>query len=277
MFRHAVHFALALLPPLADLAPAHAAAPQTSVPYALLVDFDSGATLLAKNADVSMSPASTTKILTAEIVFSAVAEGRLRLDDSAPISSRAAREGDAESGGSSMFAQAGSQVRVDDLLHGLVIASGNDAAIALAERVAGSEEAFAVLMNQRAGELGMSRSHFANAWGGGSPRQTVTARDMARLAAHVIRAYPQFYPYFGQAEFTWNGVRQQNRNPLLAMAIGADGVKTGHLAQSGFGLVGSAVQNGRRLILVLNGARSEEERAREAKRLLEWGFAAAGR
>ena len=173
-----------------------------------------------------------------------------------------------------MFAAVGSQVRVDDLLRGLVVASGNDAAIALAERVAGSEEAFAALMNQRARELGMTRSHFANAWGGGDPRQRVTARDMARLAAHVIRSYPQFYPYFGQAEFVWNGVRQQNRNPLLAMDIGADGVKTGHLAQSGFGLVGSAVQNGRRLILVINGARSEDERAREARRLLEWGFAA---
>jgi len=173
-----------------------------------------------------------------------------------------------------MFAAAGSQVRVDDLLRGLVIASGNDAAIALAERVAGSEEAFAGLMNQRARELGMTRSHFANAWGGGDPRQRVTARDMARLAAYVIGAYPQFYRYFGEAEFAWNGVRQQNRNPLLAMNIGADGMKTGHLAQSGFGLVGSAVQNGRRLILVLNGARSEAERAREARRLLEWGFAA---
>jgi D-alanyl-D-alanine carboxypeptidase (penicillin-binding protein 5/6) len=132
-------------------------------------------------------------------------------------------------------------------------------------------------MNQRARELGMTRSRFANAWGGGSPRQTVTARDMARLAAYVIRAYPQFYRYFGEAEFVGNGVRQQNRNPLLAMAIGADGMKTGHLARSGFGLVGSAVQNGHRLILVLNGARTEEERAREAQRLLEWGFAAEGR
>jgi D-alanyl-D-alanine carboxypeptidase (penicillin-binding protein 5/6) len=277
MLRHAILVALASLLLLADLEPGRAAAPQTSVPYALLVDFDTGATLFAKNADAPMSPASTTKILTAEIVFRAVAEGRLRLDDSAPISPRAAHEGDAESGGSSMFAQANSLVRIDDLLHGLVIASGNDAAIALAERVAGSEEAFAALMNQRARELGMTRSHFANAWGGGSSRQTVTARDMARLADYVIRTYPQFYPYFGQAEFAWNGVRQQNRNPLLAMAIGADGVKTGHLAQSGFGLVGSAVHNGHRLILVLNGARTEEERAREARRLLEWGFEAEGR
>ena len=145
-----------------------------------------------------------------------------------------------------MFAQAGSQVRVDDLLHGLVIASGNDAAIALAERVAGSEEAFAALMNQRARELGMTRSHFANAWGGGDPRSRHRARHGAPRRPRDRRTYPQFYPYFGEAEFAWNGVRQQNRNPLLAMAIGADGVKTGHLAQSGFGLVGSAVQGGHR-------------------------------
>ena len=277
MIRCAVLVALASLLLLAGLAPGRAAAPQTSVPFALLVDFETGATLFAKNADAAMAPASTTKILTAEIVFDAVAEGRLRLDDAAPISPRAAHEGDAESGGSSMFAQAGSQVRVEDLLRGLVVASGNDAAIALAERVAGSEEAFVALMNQRAHELGMTRSRFANAWGGGDPRQRVTAHDMARLAAYVIRTYPQFYPYFGEPEFAWNGVRQQNRNPLLAMNIGADGVKTGHLGQSGFGLVGSAVHNGHRLILVLNGARTEEERAREARRLLEWGFAAEAR
>ena len=218
-----------------------AASPGTKVPYALLIDDDTGAVLFAKNADAPMAPASTTKILTAEIVFGEIAAGRLKLDDTAPISPRAASEGDAESGGSSMFAQADSRVRIEDLLRGLVIASGNDAAIALAEAVAGTEEAFVVLMNRRARELGMTRSHFANAWGDGNPGQKVTARDMARLAADVIRTYPQFYPYFGEPEFTWNGIRQQNRNPLLTMNIGADGIKTGHLAQSGFGLVGSAV------------------------------------
>ena len=254
-----------------------AASPGTKVPYALLIDDDTGAVLFAKNADTPMAPASTTKILTAEIVFGEIAAGRLKLDDTAPISPRAASEGDAESGGSSMFAQADSRVRIEDLLRGLVIASGNDAAIALAEAVAGTEEAFVVLMNRRARELGMTRSHFANAWGDGNPGQKVTARDMARLAADVIRTYPQFYPYFGEPEFTWNGIRQQNRNPLLTMNIGADGIKTGHLAQSGFGLVGSAVQNGHRLILVLNGARTDQERAREARRLLEWGFGALGR
>ena len=275
--RKIVFFAFAFLLGLAGVEAGWAASPQTKVPYALLIDDNTGAVLFAKNANAPMAPASTTKILTAEIVFREIVEGRLRLDDTAPISPRAAREGDAESGGSSMFAQANSRVRIEDLLRGLVIASGNDAAIALAEDVAGAEEAFVALMNRRARELGMTRSHFANAWGDGDPGQKVTARDMARLAAYVIRTYPQFYSYFGEAEFTWNGIRQQNRNPLLAMNIGADGVKTGHLGQSGFGLVGSAVQNGHRLILVLNGARSEEERAREARRLLEWGFGTVGR
>ena len=277
ILRKIVLIAFALPLALAHPEAGWAASPGTKVPYALLIDDDTGAVLFAKNADAPMAPASTTKILTAEIVFGEIAAGRLKLDDTAPISPRAASEGDAESGGSSMFAQADSRVRIEDLLRGLVIASGNDAAIALAEAVAGTEEAFVVLMNRRARELGMTRSHFANAWGDGNPGQKVTARDMARLAADVIRTYPQFYPYFGEPEFTWNGIRQQNRNPLLTMNIGADGIKTGHLAQSGFGLVGSAVQNGHRLILVLNGARTDQERAREARRLLEWGFGALGR
>lgn len=253
-----------------------AAAYQTKAPYALLVDYNTGAVLFEKKADAPVAPASTTKILTAEIVFRELAEGRLHLGDRMPISPKAAREGDAESGGSSMFAQANTQVTVDDLLRGLLITSGNDAAVALAEGVAGSENAFAARMNQRARQLGMNHSRFANAWGNGSGGQRVTARDMARLAAYVIGNYPQFYHYFGETEFTWNGIHQQNRNPLLSMNIGADGLKTGHLAASGFGLVGSAVQNGRRLILVLYGMRTEAERASEAGKLIESGFRASG-
>ena len=261
-----------LLTALAAPLAAWAAAIQTKAPYALLIDYNTGAVLFGKNADQGMSPASTTKILTAEIVFHEIAEGRLRLSDKLPISPRAAQEGDAESGGSSMFAQVNTKVSVEDLLLGLLVTSGNDAAIALAEGIAGSEGAFAARMNQRARELGMSRSHFANAWGNGNGGQRVTPRDMARLATHVIRTYPQFYNYFGRSEFTWNNIRQLNRNPLLTMGIGADGLKTGHLAASGYGLVGSAVQNGHRLIVVLNGARSEAERASEARELIEAGF-----
>jgi serine-type D-Ala-D-Ala carboxypeptidase (penicillin-binding protein 5/6) len=276
ILRNVALFALASLILLAGPKAVWAAALQTKAPFALLIDDSTGAVVFARNADASMSPASTTKILTAEIVFRELVEGKLKLDDVATISARAAREGDAESGGSSMFAQANSQVRIEDLVRGLLITSGNDAAIALAEHVAGGEEAFVALMNKRARELGMSRSHFANAWGEGSVGQRVTARDMARLASYVIRAYPQYYHYFGETEFTWNGIRQNNRNPLLGMNIGADGMKTGHLASSGFGLVGSAVQGGHRLILVLNGTRSEQERASEARKLFEEGFRALG-
>jgi D-alanyl-D-alanine carboxypeptidase (penicillin-binding protein 5/6) len=241
-------------------------------PYALLVDYNTGAVLFAKNADAAMSPASTTKLLTAVVVFDAITQGKLSLGDTMTISAHAAQEGSAEEGGSSMFAQPGTQVRVEDLLRGLVIDSGNDAAIALAEGVAGSEAAFAALMTKRAHQIGMSRSSFTNPWGRGDGRHRSTARDMARLAAYIIKAYPQFYGYFGERQFTWNNVTQQNRNPLLEMNIGADGLKTGHLAKSGYGLIGSAVQNGERIILVLNGEKSEKARAEEGRELLEWGF-----
>jgi D-alanyl-D-alanine carboxypeptidase (penicillin-binding protein 5/6) len=247
---------------------------QTKAPYAFLIDANTGKVLLQKNADSPMTPASTTKILTAEIIFGELAAGRLKLDDTMAISAKAAREGDADWGGSSMFAQANSRVRVEDLLRGLLIASGNDAAIALAEGVAGSEEKFAALMNKRAREIGMTRSTFTNPWGRGDAGQKVTPRDMARLATDVISTYPQYYKYFGETEFTWNNIRQLNRDPLLRLNIGADGLKTGHLAKSGFGLVGSAVQNGHRLILVINGLKSDRARADEAGRLLEWGFRA---
>ena len=249
---------------------ASAASVQTKAPYALLIDANSGKVLLQKNADAPMSPASTTKILTAEVVFSELAAGRLKLDDTFAVSAHAATEGDAESGGSSMFAAAGSRPRVEDLLRGLIIASGNDAAIALAEGIAGGETAFARLMNTHAHAIGMTHSRFTNPWG--QVGNQATARDMARLAAYVIATYPQYYNYFGESEFTWNGVRQLNRNPLIG--FGADGLKTGHLAASGYGLVASGVHAGHRLILVLNGLKSEQERASEGRRLLEWGFGA---
>jgi serine-type D-Ala-D-Ala carboxypeptidase (penicillin-binding protein 5/6) len=260
--------ALSLLTLLIFAAGASAAPMQTKAPYALLIDSSSARVLLQKNADAPMTPASTTKILTSEVVFSMLASGRLKLDDTFLVSAHAASEGDAESGGSSMFAQAGSRARVEDLLRGLLVASGNDAAITLAEGISGSETAFAGVMNAHARAIGMTHSHFANPWG--APGNRVTARDMAQLAAYVIVTYPQYYHYFGESEFTWNGVTQQNRNPLLQ--FGADGLKTGHLAVSGYGLVGSAARAGHRLILVLNGLKSEKDRASEGQRLLEWGF-----
>jgi D-alanyl-D-alanine carboxypeptidase (penicillin-binding protein 5/6) len=278
MIRRAILLPLqALLLVLVGTLAGRAATFQTKAPYALLIDDSTGAVLFEKKADAAVAPASTTKILTAEIVFREIAEGRLSLGTRMAISPKAAREGDAESGGSSMFAQANQQVSVDDLLRGLLVLSGNDAAVALAEGVAGSESAFAARMNQEARRVGMIHSRFTNAWGNGSGGQRVTARDMARLAVYVIHTYPQFYHYFGETEFTWNGIRQLNRNPLLGMNIGADGLKTGHLGASGFGLVGSAVQGGRRLILVMYGARSEADRASEARQLMEYGFRGSAR
>ena len=245
---------------------------QSTAPFALLMDFESGAVLFEKNADELMAPASTSKLLTAEIIFHELKEGRLKLDDQFEVSENAWRTGGAHSHGSAMFLSVHSNVRIEDLIRGLVIESGNDAAITLAEGVAGTEDNFVAMMNKRAAELGMTRSTFANVWGKGDPRERVTPREMAQLAVHIISEYPDYYHYFGEREFTWNKIRQLNRNPLLTMDLGADGLKTGDIAESGFGLVGSAVQNGQRLIVVVNGLKTAADRAEESRKLLDWGF-----
>ncbi len=252
--------------------PARAETFSTSAEFALVEDYDTGAVLYEKNADEPMPPASTGKLLTAEIVFRELKEGRLRLDDIFNVSEKAWREGGAHAHGAAMFLAIHSSVRVEDLLRGLLIQSGNDAAMTLAEGLAGSEDNFADMMNKRAAELGMAHSHFANARGKPDPSQSVTARDMALLAAHVIRDYPEYYHYFGEKEFTWNKIRQLNRNPLLTMDIGADGLKAGDVGDGGFALVGSAVQDGQRLIVVLNGLKSASERVEEARKLFNYGF-----
>jgi serine-type D-Ala-D-Ala carboxypeptidase (penicillin-binding protein 5/6) len=247
---------------------------QTGAAFAYLVDAGTGTVLFSKNGDAAMVPASTTKIMTAEVVFHEIKDGRLHLDDKFTVSEHAWRDGGTKSGGSTMFLAVNSSVRVEDLLRGLIIQSGNDAAITLAEGVAGSEDGFARLMNERAKAIGMTHSHFTNPWGRGDPDHRVTAADMARLALYVIDTYPEFYGMFGEREFTWNRIRQPNRNPLLLMGIGADGLKTGDLDQSGYGLVGSAVQNGERLIVVVNGLKTARDRANESQKLLAWGFRA---
>jgi D-alanyl-D-alanine carboxypeptidase (penicillin-binding protein 5/6) len=257
---------------LAPLAAACGQTFQTSAPFALLMDYESGAVLFEKNADALMAPASTAKLMTAEIVFHELKEGRLKLDDPFTVSENAWRTGGAPSHGSAMFLSVHSSVRVEDLLRGLIIESGNDAAITLAEGVAGAEENFVTMMNKRAAELGMTHATFASAWGRSDPRERLTPRELAHLAAHVIADYPDFYRYFGEKEFTWNKIRQLNRNPLLTMDLGADGLKTGDLPESGFGLVGSAVQNGQRLIVVVNGLKTAADRAEESRKLLDWGF-----
>ena len=244
----------------------------TSAGFALVEDYDSGAVLFEKSADAPMPPASTAKLLTAEIVFRELKEGRLHLDDIFDVSEKAWREGGAHAHGAAMFLAVHSHVRIEDLLRGLIIQSGNDAAMTLAEGIAGTEANFAEMMNKRAAELGMENSHFANARGKFDPSQHVTARDMARLAAYVIRNYPDYYHYFGEKEFTWNKIRQLNRNPLLTMDLGADGLKAGDVGDGGFALVGTAVQEGQRLIVVMNGLKSATERAEEARKLFDYGF-----
>lgn len=244
----------------------------TTCGNAILLDTDTKSVLLDKDADAREAPASLAKVMTAEVVFNQIKSGKLKLDDMFEISEHAWRTGGASAGGSAMFAALHSKVRVEDLIRGLVIQSGNDAAIALAEGVAGSEEAFARMMNARAREIGLAQSSFTNPWGKGDPEQKVTAREMALLADHVIRTYPDFYRYFGEKEFTWNKIRQMNRNPLLFTDVGADGLKTGNIAESGFGLIGSAVQNGQRLVVVLNNCKTAKDRAEDGRKLLLWGF-----
>jgi D-alanyl-D-alanine carboxypeptidase (penicillin-binding protein 5/6) len=246
----------------------------TTAPFAILVDAESGSVLFEKNADDPMSPASMVKVMTTELAFKAIKDGSLNPEDTMTISENAWRRGGAPSGGSTMFAQLNSRVRVIDLIRGAIIHSGNDASIALAEGMRGTDEVFAAAMSVRARELGMTRTTFKNSWGAFHPDQKTTARDLATLSVHVIRNYPELYKIYGETEFTWNKIRQLNRNPLLTMNIGADGLKTGNIDDSGFGLIGSAVEGGTRLIVVVNGLKTGRDRAEEARKLLVWGLRA---
>lgn len=245
---------------------------QSAAPDALLVDYESGATLYEKNADVQFPASALVKLMTAELVFRELKEGRLHLDDTYHVSEHAWRTGGAHAHATATFLDVNSNVRIEDLLRGLIVQSGNDAAITLAEGMAGSEEAFADLMNKRAAELGLQHSNFVDPWGRDDPAQKTTARDMARLAAEIIREYPDDYHYFGEKEFTWNKIRQLNRNPLLGNEPGADGLKTGDAPDNGLSLVGSANQDGQRLIVVVAGLKTAVERGEEGRKLLEWGF-----
>ncbi|WP_409977500.1 MULTISPECIES: D-alanyl-D-alanine carboxypeptidase family protein [unclassified Bradyrhizobium] len=242
-------------------------------PTAILIEASSGSVLFEKNADELRAPSSMMKLMTAEVAFHAVQEGTVKLTDEYRISENAWRKGGAPSGTSTMFAAINSKVSVDDLLHGAIIQSGNDACIALAEGMAGNEKIFAAdFMTKRARELGLAKSTFANSNGLPDPGNKMTVRELAMLARHIILDYPEFYKLFGEKEFTWNKIRQLNRNPLLNAMEGADGLKTGYTKEGGYGMVGSAVQNGTRLIVVVNGLEDSEDRASEAKKMLEWGF-----
>ena len=244
----------------------------SSAEIALIQDYDTSAVLYAKNADQPTEPGSTAKLMTAEVVFHELKAGRFHLDDVFEVSEKVWREGGAHAHGPAMFLAVKSRVRIEDLLRGLIIQSGNDAAMALAEGIAGSEEAFAEMMNKRASEIGMTGSHFTDPRGKADPAARTTARDMALLATAVVREYPDYYHYFGEKEFTWNKIRQLNRNPLLTMDLGADGVKAADVADGGFALVGAAVQDGWRLLIVTYGVKTATDRVEEARKLIGYGF-----
>lgn len=245
---------------------------QTSAPNAIVIEAQSDSALFEKNADQPVEPASLAKLMTLEYVFNEIVHGRLKLDDQFTISENAWRKGGAPSHGSTMFAAIHSQVSLGDLIQGIIVDSANDACMAIAEKLAGGEAAFGDMLTKRAREIGLMHSTFTNSTGYSDPGLRVTVRDLAELSRHLILAYPQFYPDFAQRDFTWNKIHQENRNPLLGMGISADGLKTGETPQAGYGLAGSAVQDDERLIVVLTGAKTDKERADEARKLLDWGF-----
>ena len=246
--------------------------PAITAPHAILIDAQNGSVLFERDADALIFPASLAKLMTVEYVLNEIKQGRVKLTDEYVVSENAWRKGGAPSHSSTMFAALHSKVSVDDLLHAVVIQSANDACIVLAEAIAGNEAEFAAKMTKRAREIGLSKSVFTNSNGLPDPDTKVTSRELSILARHLILDYPKFYPTFSEREFTWNKIKQPNRNPLLTMEIGADGLKTGYTKDAGYGLVGSAVQNGLRLIAVVNGLNTPKERAEEGKKLLEWGF-----
>ncbi|HEX4410681.1 MAG TPA: D-alanyl-D-alanine carboxypeptidase family protein [Xanthobacteraceae bacterium] len=245
---------------------------QTSLPAALVLDPESNSVLFEKNGDEQVEPASLAKLMTLEYVFNEIKQGRAKLDDEYIISENAWRKGGAPSHGSTMFAAIHSRVKLSDLIQGIIVDSANDACIAIAEAMAGNERSFGAALTKRAREIGLENSTFVNSTGFSDPLMRVTVRDMAELARYIMRTYPDFYPYFSEREYTWNNIRQQNRNPLLGMGLGADGLKTGETGESSFNLVGSAVQDNFRLIVVITGAKTDAERANEAKKLLDLGF-----
>jgi D-alanyl-D-alanine carboxypeptidase (penicillin-binding protein 5/6) len=240
---------------------------ETLARAAILVDHDTGQVLYSKNADEPLPPASMSKLMTVLMVFERLHDGRLQLDDELTVSEKAWRMG-----GSKMFVEVGKRVKVGDLLRGIIVQSGNDACIVVAESLAGSEEAFAEQMTARAHELGLTRTTLKNASGWPDPGHVMSVRDLASLAGIIISEYPEYYEMFSETEFEFNGIRQYARNPLLHGDIRADGLKTGHTEDAGYGLTASATRDDRRLILVVAGLETPGQRARESERLLEHGF-----
>jgi D-alanyl-D-alanine carboxypeptidase (penicillin-binding protein 5/6) len=239
----------------------------TTAKQAILIDYNTGGVLFEKNADELAPPSSMSKMMTVYLLFERLKSGAVKPDDTFPVSRKAWKMG-----GSKMFVRVDTRVSVEDLLHGIIVQSGNDACVVVAEALGGTEDAFAEQMTKRARELGLQKSSFKNATGWPDPGDLMTARDLALLASLTIKNFPEYYRYYGIPEFTYNNIRQHNRNPVLAKVAGADGLKTGHTDAGGFGLTASAEREGRRLILVLNGLGSDRERSEESANLLEWGF-----
>ncbi len=268
-------------PAPAAAAPAPAATPQGTgaltpdiqARQGIVIDFDTGAVLWEKNADERMTPSSMSKLMTAYLTFKALKEGRIKLDSKLPVSEKAWRMQ-----GSKMFVMLGTQVSVEDLLRGMIIQSGNDACVVLAEGLAGSESAFAEQENAMAQKLGLTGSHFVDASGWPNPDHYMTARDLATLSRHLIHDFPEYYHYFKEIDFTYGvndkgiPIKQGNRNPLLYKNLGVDGLKTGHTEDGGYGVDVSALRNGQRIIEVLNGMMSMKARSEESERLLEWAY-----
>jgi D-alanyl-D-alanine carboxypeptidase (penicillin-binding protein 5/6) len=239
----------------------------TPARHALIVEADTGTVLFSKGAEERMPPASMSKIMTAYIAFGMLKEGRITLGDELPVSEKAWKLG-----GSKMFVGIGGRIKIDDLLKGMLIQSGNDACVVLAEGLAGSEDAYVELMNQKGSEIGLRDSHFANVTGLPSPDEWMTAQDLVTLAVRIMQDFPEYYHYFSEKDFNFNNIDQGNRNPLLYKVAGADGLKTGHTDESGYSLIGSVVRGDRRVILVLSGLASMKDRASEGERLVEWAF-----
>ncbi len=241
---------------------------ETKAKQAIIIDYNTGAVLFEKAADARMPTSSMSKVMSMYLVFDALKKGNISLDDTMLVSEKAWRKG-----GSKMFVPVGKQVKVEDLIRGVIIQSGNDATIVLAEGLGGDEQSFAAALNRKAKEIGMNDSHFMNASGWPDPEHYSTARDLAKLAGAMIKNFPEYYGYYAEKEFTYNKISQANRNPLLYAGIGADGLKTGHTDAGGYGLIGTGVnKDGRRVIVVINGLASKKERKQESIKLLQWGL-----
>jgi len=243
----------------------------TKAQFAVLMDYESGTVIFQKQADDQLEPASMAKLMTLAVVFNEIRAGRLSMDDEFFVSEHAWRTGGAASGGSTMFAELNSKIRVEDLVRSVIIQSGNDAAIVLAEGIAGSEGTFAAMMNELARQIGLSHSHFTNPTGLPDPDMYSSARDLGNLARYLIHEFPQYYHYFSEPEMEWNRIKQPNRNSLVEMGIGVDGLKTGHTEAAGYGSVTSTNQGDRRLVAVVHGLTSMRERTEEGRKLLTWG------